>query len=105
VAMVITDGHYQGEDAAELVAVDYEPLPAVTDPADALTSQTLRAATAVIMADITRLLGELRGLEPPAEPYHPAIARRKARQEARERENQAAAGTPAADSNTEATPT
>jgi hypothetical protein len=32
------------------------------------------------MADITRLLGELRGLEPPAEPYHPAIARRKARQ-------------------------
>ena len=46
-----------------------------------LTSQTLRAATAVIMADITRLLGELRGVEPPAEPYHPAIARRKARQE------------------------
>jgi len=45
-----------------------------------LTSQTLRAATAVIMADITRLLGELRGAEPPAEPYHPAIARRKARQ-------------------------
>jgi 1-acyl-sn-glycerol-3-phosphate acyltransferase len=46
-----------------------------------LTSQTLRAATAVIMADITGLLGELRGAEPPAEPYHPAIARRKARQE------------------------
>jgi 1-acyl-sn-glycerol-3-phosphate acyltransferase len=46
-----------------------------------LTSQTLRAATAVIMADITRLLGELRGAEPPAEPYHPAIARRTARQE------------------------
>ena len=46
-----------------------------------LTSQTLRAATAVIMADITRLLGELRGAAPPAEPYHPAIARRQARQE------------------------
>jgi 1-acyl-sn-glycerol-3-phosphate acyltransferase len=46
-----------------------------------LTSQTLRAATAVIMADITRLLGELRGVAPPAEPYHPAIARRRARQE------------------------
>ena len=46
-----------------------------------LTSPTLHAATAVIMADITRLLGELRGAEPPAEPYHPAIARRKARQE------------------------
>jgi len=49
-----------------------------------LTSQTLRAATAVIMADITRLLSELRGAEPPAEPYHPAIARRKARQELQE---------------------
>jgi len=46
-----------------------------------LTSPTLHAATAVIMADITRLLGELRGAEPPAEPYHPAIARRTARQE------------------------
>jgi 1-acyl-sn-glycerol-3-phosphate acyltransferase len=30
-----------------------------------LTTQTLRAATAVIMADITRLLGELRGTAPP----------------------------------------
>ena len=49
-----------------------------------LTSQTLRAATAVIMADITRLLGELRGAVPPAEPYHPAIARRQARQELQE---------------------
>ena len=46
-----------------------------------LTSPTLHAATAVIMADITRLLGELRGEQPPAEPYNPAIARRKARQE------------------------
>ena len=49
-----------------------------------LTSQTLRAATADIMADITRLLGELRGAVPPAEPYHPAIARRQARQELQE---------------------
>ena len=29
VAMVLTDDSYQGEDAAELVSVDYEPLPAV----------------------------------------------------------------------------
>jgi len=29
VAMVITDDRYSGEDAAELVSVDYEPLPAV----------------------------------------------------------------------------
>src|SRR5215469_11985751 len=31
VAMVLTDETYQGEDAAELVSVDYEPLPAVAD--------------------------------------------------------------------------
>jgi 1-acyl-sn-glycerol-3-phosphate acyltransferase len=66
-----------------------------------LTSQVLREATAAIMKDVTGLLAGLRGEDPPAEPYHPAIARRKARQadrEAREREA-------AADSGTEATPT
>src|SRR5215472_11911464 len=31
VAMVLTDDSYLGEDAAELVSVDYEPLPAVAD--------------------------------------------------------------------------
>ena len=41
VAMVLTDDSYQGEDAAELVSVDYEPLPAIVDPADALAGQTL----------------------------------------------------------------
>ena len=41
VAMVLTDDSYQGEDAAELVSVDYEPLPAVVDPADALAGHTL----------------------------------------------------------------
>src|SRR5215467_5930050 len=41
VAIVLTDDDYQGEDAAELVSVDYEPLPAVVDPADALAGQTL----------------------------------------------------------------
>src|SRR5215475_8800296 len=41
VAVVLTDDTYQGEDAAELVSVDYEPLPAVVDPADALAGQTL----------------------------------------------------------------
>src|SRR6266513_4490291 len=34
VAMVLTDDSYQGEDAAELVSVDYEPLPAIVGPAD-----------------------------------------------------------------------
>jgi carbon-monoxide dehydrogenase large subunit len=39
--MVLTDDSYQGEDAAELVSVDYEPLPAIVDPADALAGHTL----------------------------------------------------------------
>ena len=35
VAVVVTEDPYQGEDAAELVDADYDPLPAVVDPADA----------------------------------------------------------------------
>ncbi len=44
VALVLTDGpsgRYQGEDAAELVSVDYEPLPAVVGTAASLTGDTL----------------------------------------------------------------
>ena len=41
VALVVTDGRYQGEDAAELVSVDYEPLPVVVDLGDALRGDTL----------------------------------------------------------------
>ncbi|MGB6453064.1 MAG: xanthine dehydrogenase family protein molybdopterin-binding subunit [Streptosporangiaceae bacterium] len=41
VAMVLTDDTYQGEDAAELVSVDYEPLPAVVDLDAALAGGTL----------------------------------------------------------------
>jgi carbon-monoxide dehydrogenase large subunit len=41
VAIVLTDGTYQGEDAAELVSVDYEPLPAVTTIDAALAGETL----------------------------------------------------------------
>ena len=89
-----------------------------------MTTQVLRAATEKIMKDITALLAGIRGETPPAEPYHPAVARRKARQEAREREDQSITDTPAdsgladpgagdsdaadsspVDSSTEATPT
>ncbi|MFI5064665.1 MAG: xanthine dehydrogenase family protein molybdopterin-binding subunit [Streptosporangiales bacterium] len=35
VAVVVTEQRYQGDDAAELVDVDYEPLPPVVDPAAA----------------------------------------------------------------------
>jgi aerobic carbon-monoxide dehydrogenase large subunit len=41
VAMVITNDSYQGEDAAELVSVDYEPLPAVVGIGTALQTGTL----------------------------------------------------------------
>jgi aerobic carbon-monoxide dehydrogenase large subunit len=41
VAIVLTDDSYQGEDAAELVTVDYEPLPAVVGIGEALTTETL----------------------------------------------------------------
>ncbi|HTS99216.1 MAG TPA: xanthine dehydrogenase family protein molybdopterin-binding subunit [Streptosporangiaceae bacterium] len=41
VAMVLTDDSYQGEDAAELVSVDYEPLPAVVGIGSALQTETL----------------------------------------------------------------
>ena len=41
VALVLTEHGYQGEDAAELVSVDYEPLPAVIGLDDALTGETL----------------------------------------------------------------
>ena len=48
-----------------------------------LDSATLRAATDKIMADVAALVGKLRGADPPAQPYHPAIARRKERAELR----------------------
>ncbi len=64
-----------------------------------LTPQTLRAATDKIMTEITVLLGQLRGLPPPAEQHHPAIARRKLRQElrAQEKEKDSAENLPSAD--------
>jgi 1-acyl-sn-glycerol-3-phosphate acyltransferase len=44
-----------------------------------LDNPTLRVATDKIMADVAALVGKIRGEVPPAEPYHPAIARRKQR--------------------------
>src|SRR5262245_29006827 len=41
VAVVVAETAEQGEDAAELVVVDYEPLPAVVDPATALDGDTV----------------------------------------------------------------
>ena len=41
VAAVLTEHPYQGQDAADLVEVDYDPLPAVVDPREALTDEVL----------------------------------------------------------------
>ena len=41
VVAVVTDERYQGEDAAELVFVDYDPLPTVVDPDHALTDEII----------------------------------------------------------------
>jgi 1-acyl-sn-glycerol-3-phosphate acyltransferase len=80
---------------------DYEGKP--------LTRDVLRGATNAIMGDIAGLLAELRGGQPPATPYHPAVARRAARQAAREpagpAEQDPAAQPAAGDGPREATPT
>jgi 1-acyl-sn-glycerol-3-phosphate acyltransferase len=60
--------------AVDLSAYEGEPL----------NRDVLRAATATIMADITGLLGRLRGQPPPQSPYDPAAARRAARQAAKD---------------------
>jgi carbon-monoxide dehydrogenase large subunit len=41
VVAVVTEERYQGEDAAELVFVDYDPLPAVVDPEQALKDEVI----------------------------------------------------------------
>jgi len=41
VAAVVTDSRFAGEDVAELVTVDYDPLPVVVDPRVALTDETV----------------------------------------------------------------
>lgn len=57
-----------------------------------LDTSTLRAATDKIMAEVAALVGKLRGEDPPAEPYHPAVARRRQRAELRQMAEQHAAG-------------
>lgn len=57
-----------------------------------ITNAVLRAATDKIMAEVAALLGGLRGLEPPAEFYHPAVARRKLRQDLRALQEASQAG-------------
>jgi 1-acyl-sn-glycerol-3-phosphate acyltransferase len=61
-----------------------------------IDAKTMRAATDKIMADVTALLGKLRGEDPPAEPFHPAVARRQLRADLRKLTAQQSAGDAAA---------
>ena len=61
----------------------------------AMTNQVLRAGTDKIMTEIASMLGGLRGEQPPAEFYHPAVARRKLRQDLRALQEADDRGTPA----------
>jgi 1-acyl-sn-glycerol-3-phosphate acyltransferase len=57
-----------------------------------ITNPVLRAATDKIMHEVAELVGELRGQTPPAEFYHPAVARRQLRQELRALQDAASNG-------------
>ncbi len=60
-----------------------------------IDTKVMRAATDKIMGEVTTLLAKLRGTEPPAEPYHPAKARRQFRTELRQlAEEEPASGDP-----------
>ncbi|MHB1595266.1 MAG: xanthine dehydrogenase family protein molybdopterin-binding subunit [Streptosporangiaceae bacterium] len=62
VAAVVTEHEYQGEDAVELVDVDYEPLPAVLDLDDALSGTTLLFPEAG--SNVVGEFGDRSGLHP-----------------------------------------
>ncbi|MHB1432153.1 MAG: xanthine dehydrogenase family protein molybdopterin-binding subunit [Streptosporangiaceae bacterium] len=62
VAAVVTEHEYQGEDAVELVDVDYEPLPAVLDLDDALSGATLLFPDAG--SNVVGEFGDRSGLRP-----------------------------------------
>jgi carbon-monoxide dehydrogenase large subunit len=64
VAVVLTEDRWSGEDAAELVAVDYEPLPVVVDPRDAVTDAVLvfpEAGTNLVVSSATLAAASARG--------------------------------------------
>jgi carbon-monoxide dehydrogenase large subunit len=60
VAVVLTEQAYQGEDAAELVDIDYDPLAPVIDPREARKDETL------VFADFSTNTAWGMGLDAPA---------------------------------------
>src|SRR3954463_1842224 len=62
VAAVITESRYDGEDVAELVSVDYDPLPVVIDPHASATDEVLLFPEAPNNTALAFQLGETEGL-------------------------------------------
>jgi len=62
VAVIVTESRYDGEDIAELVSVDYDPLPAVVDPHDAAKDEVLLFPDAGTNTALVFSLGEPEGL-------------------------------------------
>lgn len=62
VAVVVTEWPYQGEDAAELVVVDYDPLPVVATVQDAARDETLLFPEAGTNSTGTLKLGSVEGI-------------------------------------------
>ena len=62
VAAVVTESRYDGEDAAELVSVDYEPLPPVVSPREALTNDVPLFPDAANNIGLSFNIGETDGL-------------------------------------------
>jgi 1-acyl-sn-glycerol-3-phosphate acyltransferase len=112
-APVIPVGHWGAQDILPYGTVKAHVIPRKTvqmiagPPVDLsefagkpLDNPTLRAATDKIMADVAALVGRIRGEVPPAEPYHPAVARRTQRAALRQlgaQQGASAAGAAAAD--------
>jgi carbon-monoxide dehydrogenase large subunit len=62
VAAIVTESRYQGEDAAELVGVDYDALPVVVDPHASATNEVLLFGEAPSNTALAFELGEPEGL-------------------------------------------
>jgi len=76
VAAVLTADPYLGEDAAELVSVDYDPLPVLTDPVAAAADEILLfpeagTNTAFDLAVMAAAAAEAAGVELPSAPPDP----------------------------------
>src|SRR5437763_760944 len=62
VAAIVTEDRYSGEDVAELVSIDYDPLPVVVDPREAATDVTVLHAAHGSNTALAFELGEPDGL-------------------------------------------